>query len=419
MCFGVAFPAVVLFTEGLYLRTGDPIYRTIAKRWSKAMIALFAIGVVSGTILSFELGILWPEFMATYGEVFGLGFALEGFSFFVEAIFVAIYVYSWDRLPPKVHLLTGIPVAIAGIAGSFFVIAVNGWMNSPTGFSVVNGEVTDVEPVRALLNDHVWHELVHMVAAGYMVTGFCIAGVYAFAMLRGRRDRYHRIAFVIPFTIAALVTPVQLLVGDWAAREVAATQPIKLAAFEGLNETTTGAPFHLGGWYVDGELKGGIEIPDLLSILATHDPNGTVIGLDTVPPDDRPPVNTVRTAFLTMVTMGSGLALLALIYLLTWIRRRRPPRSKWFLRAAVLAGPAAVIALLAGWITTEVGRQPWIVYNHMKVEEAVTGADGIPIGYAVLVCVYIGLTAAAIWMLRRIARTPRDDGTTDHPEAAP
>jgi cytochrome bd ubiquinol oxidase subunit I len=410
VCFGVAFPAVVLFTEGLWLRTGDPVYRTIAKRWSKAMLALFAVGVVSGTILSFELGILWPEFMATYGEVFGLGFALEGFSFFVEAIFIAIYVYGWDRLPPRVHLLTGVPVAVAGVTGSFFVIAVNGWMNAPTGFSVIDGVVTDVDPVAALLNDNVWHQLVHMLAAGYMVTGFCVAGVYAWAWLRGRRDRYHRIAFVIPFTIAALVTPVQLLVGDWAARTVAETQPVKLAALEGLPETTSAAPFHLGGWYEDGEIRGGIEIPGLLSILATHDPDGTVIGLGSVPADERPPVNVVRTAFLTMVTIGSALALLALAYLLTWWRRRRPPHSAWFHRAAVAAGPLAVIALISGWITTEVGRQPWIVYERMRVEEAVTGADGIPVGYVVLVSVYAGLTAIAIWMLRRIARAPRDDG---------
>jgi cytochrome d ubiquinol oxidase subunit I len=370
------------------------------------MIVLFAVGVVSGTILSFEFGILWPQFMATFGDVFGIGFALEGFSFFVEAIFIAIYVYGWDRLSPKVHFLTGIPVAVAGITGSLFVLSVNGWMNYPTGFDVVNGRVTNIRPLEALFNDHLWHELVHMVLAAYMVAGFAVAGVYAWGWLRGRRDRLHRIGFVIPFTIAALATPVQIVVGDWAARQVAETQPVKLAGFEGLGQTTAGAPFHVGGWYTDGKVVGGIEIPDLLSLLAKHDPQATVQGLDSVPADQRPPVNVLRIAFQTMVGIGTLLLVLAAFYLATWWRHRRPPRSRWFYRAAVLAGPAAVVALLSGWITTEVGRQPWIVYNVMRVDQAVTGASGIPYGYAFIALVYLALTVAAVWMLRRLARAP-------------
>lgn len=407
VCFGVAFPAIVLFVEALHLRTGDPVYRTLAKRWSKAMLVLFAVGVVSGTILSFELGILWPEFMATFGDVFGLGFALEGFSFFVEAIFIAIYVYGWDRLPPKVHFLTGIPVAIAGVTGSLFVLAVNGWMNNPTGFRLEGGRAVDIDPWQALFGGNVWHQLVHMLLAAYMVAGFSVAGVYAWAWLRGKRDRYHRIGLVVPFTIAALAAPAQLVVGDWAARAVADSQPTKLAAFEGLGTTTAGAPIHLLGWYVDGEVRYGIEIPRLLSLLAEHDPNASVEGLDAVPPDERPPVNVVRVAFQTMVAIGTGLALLAAIYLLTWWRRRRLPRSVWFYRAAVAAGPAAVVALICGWITTEVGRQPWIVYRVMRVEDAVTGASGIPYGYATVALVYAALTAIAIVLLRRLARSPR------------
>ncbi|MGD9570914.1 MAG: cytochrome ubiquinol oxidase subunit I [Thermoleophilia bacterium] len=406
VCFGVAFPAMVLFMEALHLRTGDPLYRLIAKRWSKAMLVLFAVGVVSGTILSFELGILWPNFMATFGDVFGLGFALEGFSFFVEAIFIAIYVYGWDRLPARVHFLTGIPIAIAGVTGSLFVLTVNGWMNNPTGFDLIDGRVTNVRPVEALLNDHVWHQLVHMLLAAYMVAGFCVAGVYAWAWLRGRRDRYHRVAFIVPFTIAALVSPVQIVVGDWAARQVAETQPVKLAAFEGLSETTAGAPIHIGGWYRDGEVVGGIEIPRLLSLLSEHDLSATVVGLESVPEDERPPVNVVRVSFQTMVAIGTALAGLALLYLATWWRRRRPPRSPWFYRAAVAAGPLAVIALISGWVTTEVGRQPWIVYRVMRVEEAVTGASGIPVGYAAVATVYAALTAIAVWMLRRLAAAP-------------
>ncbi|MGD9695007.1 MAG: cytochrome ubiquinol oxidase subunit I [Thermoleophilia bacterium] len=406
VCFGVAFPAIILFAEALWLRTGDPVYRTLARRWSKAMIVLFAVGVVSGTIISFELGILWPEFMARFGDVFGLGFALEGFSFFVEAIFVAIYVYGWDRLPPRVHLLTGIPVAIAGITGSMFVISVNGWMNHPTGFDLVDGEAVNVRPMEALFNLHLWHELVHMLLAGYMVAGFAVAGVYAWALMRGRRDRYHRVGFVIPFTIAALVTPVQLVVGDWAARQVAETQPVKLAALEGLGSTTRGAPFHLGGWFHDGRVVGGIEVPRLLSLLSEHDPTATVEGLDAVPADERPPVNVVRTSFQAMVGIGTLLLLLAVFYLVVWWRRGRLPRSRWFWRAAVLAGPAAAVALICGWITTEVGRQPWIVYGIMRTDEAVTGASGIPYGYAFVALVYTALTVVCVWMLRRLARTP-------------
>jgi cytochrome d ubiquinol oxidase subunit I len=408
VCFGVAFPAIVLTVEALYLRTGDPLYRTLAKRWSKAMVVLFAVGVVSGTILSFELGILWPQFMATFGDVFGLAFGFEGFSFFVEAIFIAIYVYGWERLPPKVHFLTGIPVAIAGVAGSLFVLAVNAWMNHPTGFDIVDGRVVNVHPWTAIFGSYMWHELVHMLLAGYMVAGFSVAGVYAYAWLRGRRDRYHRIGLVVPFTIAALASPVQLVVGDWAARSVADTQPVKLAAMEGLGRTEAGAPLHILGWYSDGEVKGGIGFPDLLSILAQHDPDAVVQGLDSVPPDEQPPVNVVRYAFQAMVAIGSALALLALLYLATWWRRRRPPRSTWFYRAAVLAGPGAAVALLCGWIVTEVGRQPWIVYRTMTVDEAVTGASGIPLGYATVAVVYVALTAIAVSLLRRLARTPLD-----------
>jgi cytochrome d ubiquinol oxidase subunit I len=300
-------------------------------------------------------------------------------------------------------------VVISGITGSLFVLSVNGWMNAPTGFDLVDGEVVDVDPIAALFNEHIWHELVHMLLAGYMVAGFAVAGVYAVGWLRGRRDRFHRVALVVPFTVAALASPVQLVVGDWAAREVAENQPTKLAAFEGLGATTDGAPIHLLGWYRDGEVVGGIEIPRLLSLLSEHDPDATVEGLDAVPPDERPPVNVVRLAFQAMVGIGTALAALSAVYLVIWWRRRRPPVSRWFYRAAAAAGPLAVVALICGWIVTEVGRQPWIVYRQMRVEQAVTGAEGIPYGYAVVIAVYAALTAAAIWMLRRLARSPIAD----------
>jgi cytochrome bd ubiquinol oxidase subunit I len=392
---------MVLFLEGLWLRTGDPLYRALAKRWSKAMLILFAVGVVTGTILSFEMGLLWPEFMATFGDVFGLAFMVEGFSFFMEAIFIAIYVYGWERLSARAHVLAGVPMVLAGITGSLMVISVNGWMNHPTGFSIRGGEVVDVKPLTALFNDNLWHELVHMYLAGFIVAGFLVAGVYAFGWLRGRRDRHHRIGLVVALSVAALAAPAQLLVGDWAARTVAQRQPVKLAAFEGLQETTKGAPF---------SLPGGIEIPKLLSLLAFHDPNATVTGLDSVPEDDRPPTGIVKVSFRLMVFIGSGLAALGAWFVWLWWRRRRLPRSVWFYRALVAAGPAALVALIAGWVTTEVGRQPWVVYQVMRTESAVTGASGVPVGFAALGLVYLGLAAVAFVMLRRLSRPPLEVG---------
>ena len=404
VCFGIAFPAMVLFVEGLWLRTGDPAYKALAKRWSKVMLILFAVGVVTGTILSFELGLLWPRFMERWGEVFGFAFALEGISFFVEAIFITIYVYGWDRLSPRTHMLTGIPIVIAGITGAAFVISVNGWMNNPTGFDLVGGEVTNVRPLEALFNSNVWHELVHMYLAGILVAGFLVAGVYAVAALRGKRGTYYRAGLVVPLAFVSLAAPAQIVVGDWAARTVAEEQPTKLAAIEGLDETTEGAGLTAGGIYLDGEVYGGVTIPKLLSLLAFHDPDATVEGLDAVAPDDRPPVGVVRNSFQVMVGVGTFLAIVGAWFLWARWRRGEIPASKWFLRAVVAAGPLAVVALIAGWITTEVGRQPWIVYEIMRTEEAVTGAEGIPVGYATLAVVYAGLIAVVAVLLRRIAR---------------
>jgi cytochrome d ubiquinol oxidase subunit I len=412
VCFGIAFPALVLFVEWLYLRTGDELYRTLAKRWTKVMAALFAAGVVTGTILSFEMGLLWPAFTATFGSVFGLGFAIEGFSFFMEAIFIGIYIYGWERLSPRAHFASGIPIAIAGFTGSLTVISVNGWMNHPTGFHIREGKAVDVHPVEALFgNSYFWHELVHMYLAGYIVTGFLVAAAYAVGSLRGRWGRYERTALAIPLTVAALCSPVQVLVGDWNGREVARAQPSKLASFEGLGQTGQGAPVHLLGWYKDGRVEYGISIPRLLSLLAYHDPNAPVAGLDAVPADERPPVNVVRVAFQTMVGIGTMLALLGFAYLAVRWRHRRLPESPWFYRALVVTGPLSVVALICGWVTTEVGRQPWVVYRVMRTSEAVTGAGGIPVGYATLALVYLALALAVAWILRRLARLPLDPMT--------
>jgi cytochrome bd ubiquinol oxidase subunit I len=407
VCFGIAFPAMVLFVEWVYGRTGDPVYLAIARRWTRVMVTLFAVGVITGTILSFEMGLLWPNFTATFGGVFGLGFAVEGFSFFLEAIFMGIYVYGWERLSRRAHMLSGVPVVIAGFTGSLMVISVNAWMNHPGGFQLSGGRVVNVDPLEALFgNPYLWHELVHMYIAGYIVTGFAVAAVYAVGRLRGRWGRYERMALAIPLTVAALASPIQVLVGDWVARDVARYQPIKLAALEGVGKTTRGASEHIGGWYEHGEVKYGIGIPDLLSLLAYHDPHATVRGLETVPANDRPPVNGVRIAFQLMVSIGTALALLGVFYVIVRWRRGRLPDSRWFYRCVALAGPLSLVALIAGWVTTELGRQPWVVYNTMRTQDAVTGAGGIPVGYGTLAIVYLGVAAGLVWVLRRLAARP-------------
>ena len=411
VAFGISFPALVLFAEWFGYRRGDELYLTLARRWSKVMITLFAVGVITGTVLSFEMGLLWPNFTGTFGSVFGVGFAIEGFSFFLEAIFIGIYAYGWRRLSARAHLLSGIPIVITGVTGSLMVIAVNAWMNHPGGFTLRNGTVTDVHPWSALFgNSYLWHELIHMYIAGYIVSGFVVAGCYAFGRLRGRWGRYERIALTIPLTIAALAAPVQTLVGDWAARDVAATQPVKLAAIEGLYETTRGAPEHLLGWYSNNEMKGGIAIPHLLSLLTDHSWNGKVVGLDSVPSSQRPPVNVVHWSFQIMVGIGTFLALLGFLYLAIRIRRKRLPTSVWFYRALVAAAPLSVAALIAGWVVTEVGRQPWVVYGVMRTEAAVTGASGIPVAYGVLAASYVVVAGGLVWVLRRLARSPLELG---------
>jgi len=411
VCFGIAFPVMVLFVEWLGHRTGDRLYLTLARRWTKVMAALFGVGVITGTVLSFEMGLLWPNFTGTFGSVFGVGFAIEGFSFFLEAIFIGIYVYGWGRLSPRWHLASGIPIVLTGFTGSLMVIAVDAWMNHPSGFRLHDGKVVDVHPFKALFeNSYLWHELVHMYVAGYIVTGFIVAGWYAFCRLRrsGPPTRYERTALVVPLTIAALAAPLQILVGDWAARDVATTQPIKLAAIEGLYKTTRGAPEHILGWYTDNQLKYGIEIPHLLSILSFHSWNAAVLGLDSVPPRLRPPVNVVHWAFQIMVGIGTMLALLGVVYLAIWIWKKRLPESIWFYRALVVAGPLAVVALISGWVVTEVGRQPWVVYGVMRTDAAVTGAHGIPVGYGALAASYVVIAYGLGWVLRRLARAPLD-----------
>ena len=407
----IGFPALVLFVEWLHVRSGDELYLTLARRWSRLMAALFAVGVVTGTLLSFELGLLWPVFMGRFASVFGLGFAIEGFSFFTEAIFIGIYVYGWDRFSPRWHLLSGLPIVLAGLTGSLTVIAVNAWMNHPGGFAVRGGRIVDVNPLQALFgNPYLWHEFVHMYVAGFVVSGFLVAAAYAFGALRGRFGRYERTALAIPLTVAALTAPVQVVVGDWAGRDVATMQPVKLAAAEGLAPTERGAPLHVLGWYSNGKVEYGLELPRFLSLLAYHDPNARVTGLESVPPSQRPPVNVVRFAFQTMVAIGLFLSAVAAVFLWVRARKKRLPESRWFYCAVVAAGPLSVVALISGWVVTEVGRQPWVVYDVLRTRNAVTAAGGIPVGLAVLALVYLGLAVAVVWMLRRLERMPLHGG---------
>ncbi len=410
VCFGIAFPVLVLLLEGLHQRSGEALYRELARRWSRVMAALFAVGVITGTVLSFEMALLWPAFTATFGGVFGLGFAIEGFSFFTEAVFIGIYLYGWDRLRPRAHLASGVPIAVAGLTGSFMVISVNAWMNHPGGFTVRDGRVVDVRPAEALFaNPYLWHEFVHMYVAAFVVTGFVLAAVYAVIRLRHGETAYTRLALAVSLTVASVAAPLQVLVGDWAGRAVARYQPVKLAALEGLGHTAAGAPIHVLGWYTDGEVVGGIEIPRMLSLLAVHDPRAVVIGLDAFPPDQIPPVNVVRVSFQAMVGLGTLLAVLGVVSLVVLVRHRRLPASRWWTRAVVVAGPASVVALLCGWVVTEVGRQPWIVYGVMRTPQAVTAAAGIPVGYAVLGTVYAGVALAVVWVLRRLAAVPLEE----------
>jgi cytochrome bd ubiquinol oxidase subunit I len=403
---GVAFPAIILIANYRGLRRDDADALRLAQRWSKVAAVLFAAGAVTGTVLSFEMGLLWPEFMDRFGEVFGPAFALEGIFFFTEAIFMAIYIFGWKRLSGWFHFWTGVPVVLSGLGGALSVVAVNSWMNTPDGFKVArDGSLTDVDPVDAFFNKAVAYEVPHMILAAYMVAGFLVASVYAVGMLRGRRDRYHRLGLLIPLTVAAIITPIQLGVGDTAARSIADDQPVKFAAMECVQETATHVTEYIFGRCTEDGIKGGIGIPGLDSWLVGFSTDTKVIGLDSVPPDERPPANTMlHWAFDIMVGVGTLLLLLGLWLGVAWLRRRDMPKSRWFLRATAVSGLAAIVALECGWIVTEVGRQPWIVYGVMRTEDAVTDASGVWVSLAVVVLLYAALGSATVLVLRAMTR---------------
>jgi cytochrome d ubiquinol oxidase subunit I len=412
---GVSWAFMALVANYRGIKHGDADALQVAQRWSKYMAVTFAVGAVTGTVLTFEFGLLWPKFMGQWGEAFGVPFAFEGLFFFTEAIFVAIYIYGWRRLKPWAHFWTGVPVVVTGILGSISVVAANAWMNSPQGVTLDSaGKVVDVDPWSVIFNDAMPLMAAHMVVAAYVVGGFLVASVYAFGMLRGRRDRYHRVAFLIAFSVGAVAIPVQMGVGDSLARWVYNNQPEKFAAIELVPQTATDVPETLFGHLnSNGTVSGGIPIPGLASILS--DPStgtATVVqGLDTVPADEQPTtaqVNVVHLSWDIMIGLGTLLLLLALWYWLCWLFRRDMPKSRWFLRVASCAGVAAVVAMEAGWVVSEVGRQPWIVYNLMKVEDAATGNTGVWITFILVVLLYIGLGVTTVLILRNMSRRFRD-----------
>ena len=407
---GVALPAMMLIANYRGLRRDDAEALKLAQRWSKAVAVTFAVGAVTGTVLSFEFGLLWPAFTGRFGEVFGVLFAIEGIFFFLEAIFIAIYIFGWKRLSPWAHFWTGVPVVITGLGGAFSVVAVNSWMNQPQGFSPTSGKVTSVDPLKVIFNPAVPYEVPHMILAAYLVTGFLVASIYAVGMLRGRRDRIHRLGLLIPLTVACVATPIQFVVGDPAARAIAEHQPIKFAGMECVQTTSTDVTEYIFGRCSSNGVKGGIAIPGLDSFLVGGSTSTEVTGLDSVPPEDRPPFNTLlHWSFDTMVGICSVLTLLALWLGIGWWRKKDFPQSKWFLRATAVSGVAAVVALECGWIVTEVGRQPWIVYNIMRTSDAVTKASGVWLTFVILVGLYIALGATLIITLRAMSRRWRSE----------
>jgi cytochrome d ubiquinol oxidase subunit I len=420
---GVAMPALTLLMEGIGLRRKDPVAMRIARRWSVVMAVQFAVGAVTGTILSFEFGILWPGLLGRYGAAFGLGFAIEGWAFFLEAVFIGIYLYGWDRLRPRTHFLVGLVLPPAGWLGAFGVLAANSWMNTPAGATVQSGRVVDVDVMAALFTRALGYEFWHFTTALYLTAGFVIASVYAVAWLRGRRDHYVRLAFGVPFAVAALMTPVQLVTGDLSARALVTDQPTKFAAMEVTWVSRDQNPEVIGG-FIDssGQIHLGIPIPALDSILVGYSPNAVVPGLSNFPPANRPSIveaNITHLAFDTMVGLGTIGFLLALWFAQTLWRTRRLPESRWFYRLAALAGVGSYVCVEAGWITTEVGRQPWIVYDVMRVGDAVTGA---PAGFVwsmlgTLVVVYALIAFFFVTLLRRLSvRWQREDVGEHAPE---
>jgi cytochrome d ubiquinol oxidase subunit I len=407
---GIALPIFMCIAEGLHLRTGQAHYRELARKWGKATSLLFAIGAVSGTALSFELGLLWPRFMAFAGAIIGSAFALEGYAFFIEAIFIGLYLYGWERLSPRAHWLSGLCVAVSGTMSGVLVIAANAWMQVPGGFVLEAGRPAHIDPL-APFKSPAWLTMsVHTTLAAYIAVGFAIAGIYALGLIRGRKDAYHRSAISIALVVAACAALAQVVSGDVSARMVAKYQPVKLAAMEAHYVTSANAPLVVGGLVDDehGEVRHGLKIPSGLSLLIAHDPEATIPGLDRVPRTERPPVAVVHAAFDVMVTSGFALAGLGCWFGFVRLRRKDFAESTWLLRALVVAAPLGFVALEAGWAVAEVGRQPWVIDHVMRTADAVTPAHGVPLTFFAFCVLYALLGTVLVVLLRALATGPAE-----------
>ena len=401
---GIGMPLLMNLAEGAYLGTGEAVYLDLCKRWAKGAAILFAVGAVSGTVLSFELGLLWPAFMEKAGAIIGMPFSLEGFAFFTEAIFLGVFLFGWKHLPPLLHWLSGVLVTVSGIFSGIFVVTANAWMNSPAGFRLVDGRITDIDPIAAMLNRASFHEALHMTLAALVATGFAVAGVHAFFLLRDRGNPFHRGALKIALAVAAVSAPLQIWSGDLSSRTVAELQPAKLAAMEAHYHTETGAPLLIGG-IPDDERRTtdyAIHIPHGLSFLISHTFDSKVTGLEEFPRGEWPNVRVVHWAFDLMVGSGTALFLLSLAAGWLWWRHRTLPDGKWFLRSLVAGGPLGFIAIECGWTVTEAGRQPWIIYGVMRTEAAVTPMHGIVATFIVFTVLYVFLAVVVALLLRRL-----------------
>lgn len=407
VCIGMAMPFLMAVAHFRWLRTGDPIYKELTKAWSKGVAIFFAVGAVSGTVVTFQLGLIWPTFMREAGPIIGLPLALEGAAFFTEAVALGLFLYGWNALNKWVHFGAGLVVGIAGVASGILVTAANGWMNSPTGFEVagVNQALTNIDPLAALFNDHWLTIATHMTIAAFVTTGFAVAGIHAWQYARTRHEIHGR-AMRIALAIGALFAILQPISGHASAELVAHNQPVKLAAMEAHFETEAGAGLLIGGIpnQETGEVILGFTIPNMLSLLAFGDPNAVVQGLNDFPREEWPPVLIVHLAYQVMVGIGFGVAGIGLLYFFLLWRRRAAlehPRVLWFL---ALLTPLGLIATEAGWIVTEIGRQPWIIYEVMTVEHALTPMTGLIVPFVFMLLIYVTLFVIVTWLMLRQIR---------------
>ncbi len=399
---GIGMPVIMIVAEALYIKTQQPVYLELARRWAKGVAIMFAVGAVSGTVLSFELGLLWPDFMALAGPVIGMPFSMEGFAFFLEAIFLGIYLYGFKYIPRAVHFFSGVMVAVSGAFSGIFVVCANAWMNTPAGFDIINGKAANIDPFKAMFNPSWFTQTFHMTVAAYVTVGFSVAGMHAFLLLKNNKSDFHKKAFTIAFVVAALFTPLQFLSGDLSAKHVAEYQPAKFAAMEGHWQTESHAPFNLLG-FPDEEAEKtnyAIEIPYLLSFLAHNDITKPVIGLKDIPKQDRPPVSVVHWSFQVMIGCGLLMLLATLWGVYLKLRKRDLANDKWLLWLCVICAPLGYVAIEAGWMVTEVGRQPFIIAGFMRTEDAVTSVPYLSVTFVLFTLIYAVLFVAVIYLMR-------------------